>query len=124
MMAREGARAQAYDALPRGTGVSDPMAATDARMDEESRMLAELAAYRADVADARAVCSGIRAANPSHPLWGDVLELHYIERLGWTAIGRRLGYSDEGVRRAAYAALDWVDAVGIAAARDGVGRAW
>lgn len=123
MMAREGARAQAYDALPRGTGVSDPMAATDARIDAEESARTELAALEREVADARAVCRGIRSANPAHPLWGDAIELHYIELMGWAEIGRYLGCTGEAVRRAAYAALDWVDMVGIAAAREGCGQA-
>ena len=123
MAAREGARAQSYEAIGRGSGASDPMRAVDARMDAEMSARAELSRYEAGIADARAVCAGVRAANPSHPLWGDAIELHYIELMGWAEIGRYLGCTGEAVRRAAYAALDWVDMVGIAAAREGCGQA-
>lgn len=123
MRAREGVRGQTYEAIGRGTGASDPTRATDERIDAESRIRSELGALEREVEDARSVCRGIRAANPSHPLWGDAIELHYIELMGWAEIGRYLGCTGEAVRRAAYAALDWVDMVGIAAAREGVGGA-
>lgn len=123
MRARECVRGQTYDAIGRGTGASDPTRATDERIDAESRIRSELGALEREVEDARAVCRGIRAANPSHPLWGDAIELHYVELMGWAEIGRYLGCTGEAVRRAAYAALDWVDMVGIAAAREGCGQA-
>lgn len=123
MREREGARAQSYEAIGRGSGASDPMRAVDARIDAEARARSELAECERAVEDARAVCRGIRAANPSHPLWGDAIELHYIELMGWAEIGRYLGCTGEAVRRAAYAALDWIDMVGIAAAREGCGQA-
>lgn len=75
------------------------------------------------MADAREVCRGIRRANPRHPYWGDCIELHYVELMTWHQIGSALGVSGEHARRSAYAALDWVDMVGIAAAREGVGGA-
>lgn len=123
MREREGVRAQSYEAIGRGSGASDPMRAVDSRIDMEARARAELVACEAEVADARAVCAGVRAANPSHPLWGDAIELHYIELMGWAEIGRYLGCTGEAVRRSAYAALDWVEMVGIAAAREGCGQA-
>lgn len=123
MREREGLRAQGYDAIGRGSGVTDPMAATDTRIDAEADAVRELAALQAEVEDARAVCRGVRAANPSHPLWGDALELHYLELLSWDDAGRYCGVTGEGMRRAAYAALDWIDSVGIASARDGMGQA-
>lgn len=123
MRAREGVRGQTYEAVGRGSGYADPNAATDARMDAEETARTELAALEREVADARAVCRGIRAANPSHPLWGDAIELHYIELMTWHQIGSALGVSGEHARRSAYAGLDWVDMVGIAAAREGCGQA-
>lgn len=123
MREREGVRAQGYEAIGRGTAAADPMGAVAARMDAEDRARRELDALEREVAEARAVCAGVRAANPSHPLWGDSLELHYLEIMAWDEIGRYLGCTGESVRRAAYAALDWVDMVGIAAAREGLGQA-
>ena len=123
MREREGVRAQSYEAIGRGSGASDPMRAVDSRMDMEARARSELAACEAEVADARAVCAGVRAANPSNPLWGDSLELQYIEFMGWDEIGRYLGCTGGAVRKASYAALEWIDSVGIAAACEGCGQA-
>lgn len=123
MREREGVRAQTYEAIGRGSGASDPMRMTDSRMDAEREAKRELSQYEDAVEDARSVCSGVRAANPGHPLWGDSLELHYIELMGWDEIGRYLGLSGSGVRQACRAALDWVDSVGIASAREGCGQA-
>lgn len=123
MRAREGVRAQGYEAVGRSPGHGDPMRLTDSRIDAEASARSELAALEAEVESARAVCRGVRLANPSHPLWGDALELHYIELMTWDEAGRYVGATGEGMRRAAYAALDWVDSVGIARAREGMGQA-
>lgn len=123
MREREGARAQSYEAIGRGGGASDPMRATDARIDAEARARSELAECERAVEDARAVCAGVRAANPNHPAWGDVLELRYVELFEWDRIGRALDLTGSGVRQACRAALDWVDSVGLAAAREGCGQA-
>ena len=123
MREREGARAQSYEAIGRGTGASDPMRPVDARIDAEADALAELAQCEREVESARAVCRGVRAACPHNPVWGDVLELRYIELFEWDRIGRALGMTGSGARQACGAALDWVDAIGIAAARDGCGQA-
>ena len=123
MREREGVRAQGYEAVGRGTGHGDPMRATDARIDAEAAARDELAALEAEVESARELCRGVRIANPSHALWGDALELHYVELMTWDEAGRYVGATGEGMRRAAYAALDWIDAVGVARAREGMGQA-
>ena len=123
MREREGVRAQSYEAIGRGGGASDPMRAVDSRMDSERRALAELAECEAEVEDARAVCRGTSAANPHNPLWGDVLELRYLECFEWDRIGRALGVTGSGARQMCRAALEWIDSVGIAAAREGCGQA-
>ena len=123
MRAREGLRAQRYDAVGHSTGTSDPTRATDARIDAESRARGEIAALNAEVEDARQVCMGIRSANPHHPFWGDAVELHWLDLMDWRGVAQALDVSTETARRAAYSALDWVDMVGIAAAREGCGQA-
>lgn len=123
MRAREAVRAQRYDAVGRGGGDRDAMRATDARIDAESSAREEIAALSAEVEDARAVCAGIRAANPSHPLWADCVELHWLDLMDWRRAASSLGISEAYARRSAYAALDWIDSVGIAAAREGRGAA-
>lgn len=122
MRAREGARAQAYGPGG-GARADDGMAAVDARIDYEAAVAREIGGYRADVADARAVCAGVRAANPRHPLWGDALELRYLEDMPWDALAAALAVSTRTAQAEARSALDWVDLVGIAAARAGRGGA-
>lgn len=122
MRAREGLRAQRYEAAGRSAGRADPMRATDARIDAEAECLREIDRLREEVADARAVCRGYGEANP-HSIGGAALELHYIDGMTWREAAVPLGMSWETARRAAYAALDWIDMVGIAAAREGCGQA-
>lgn len=122
MREREGIRSRGFEAS-RGGGGADPMRLTDARMDAEAAARSELAALEAEVCEAREVCRGIRSANPRHPYWGDCIELHYLDHMTWHQIGSALGVSTSHARRSAYAALDWVDMVGIAAAREGAGGA-
>lgn len=122
MREREGVRAQGYEAVGRSV-ISDPMAPVRARMDAEAQVCEELAECERIVADARAVCRGVRAANRAHPVWGDALELRYLDLMEWDRIGRALGLSGSGVRQACRAALNWVDMVGVAAAREGRGLA-
>lgn len=122
MREREGIRSRIF-AGARGGGGADPMRLTDARMDAEAAARSELAALEAEVCEAREVCRGIRSANPRHPYWGDCIELHYLDHMTWHQIGSALGVSAEHARRSAYAGLDWVDMVGIAAAREGAGGA-
>lgn len=122
MRAREGVRAQRYDPVGGGGGGRDAMWATDARIDAEARMSAEIAELRAMVEGARAVCSGVRAANPCSR-WGDVLELRYCDDMDWRGLACSLGISERQAHADHDAALDWVELVGVAAAREGVGQA-
>lgn len=122
MRARESVRAQRYDHLGGGGGNGDAMLATDARMDAESAARAEIAQLTTEVDDARAVCAGVRAANPTQR-WGDVLEARYIECMDWRRVALAMDMSERQVHADHDAALDWVDLVGIAAAREGMGQA-
>ncbi len=123
MRAREAVRAQRYDVIGHGGGGShDAMLATDARMDAESAARAEIAQLTSEVEDARAVCAGVRAANPTQR-WGDVLEARYIECMDWRHVALLVDMSERQVHSDHDAALEWVDLVGIAAAREGMGQA-
>lgn len=124
MRSREGVRSQRYDAIGRSYGGGrDAMRMTDARIEAEARMASEMADLRAMVEDARAVCSGIRAANPKHAYWGDVLELRFCDCAQWYTVASSLGISESYAKLCCSSALDWVDLVGIAAAREGRGQA-
>lgn len=122
MRAREAVRAQRYDVIGKGGGgTHDAMAATDARIDAEAAARAEIAQLATEVEDARAVCAGVRAANPTQR-WGDVLECRYIECMDWRHVAQAMDMSERQAHTDLDAALDWVDLVGIAAARDGMGQ--
>lgn len=121
MRASEGLRAARFDGMPRASGASDPMDAVASRIDAETDARRDMAAYAKTLADARAVCRGVRAANPSMR-WGDVLEARFCDAMDWATVARVCYVSESRARADASAAMDWVDMVGIAAARDGLGR--
>ena len=123
MREREGLRAQRYDAVGRGSGPRDVMAATDARIDAEERSRAELGALYAEVSDAREVCRGLRAACPHRAEWGDVLEMRYCDALDWRNVADAMRASERQCRTWHDAALDFVDAHGLARVREGCGQA-
>ena len=120
MRSRCGVRAQRLDAMPRGSGASDPMDAVDERMDAEAAAAEEARRLLASVDDGRAVCRGVRLANPSMR-WGDVLEARYCDAMDWSDVARVSYVSESRARSDAAAALEWLDMVGIASARDGRG---
>lgn len=122
MRAREQVRAQRYDAVGKGAHGADFMRSTDDRIDYERRSGAELSELRDEVERGRELCAGVRSANPGKR-WGDVLELRYCEDRTLQEIAGTLGVSVRSVHSDMSSALDWVDMVGIATARAGVGRA-
>lgn len=123
MRSRESVRAQRYDVIGKGGGGNrDAMRAIDARMDAEASARAEIAQLASEVEDARAVCAGVRAANPTQR-WGDVLECRYLECMDWRHVALAMDMSERQAHADHDAALEWVDLVGIAAARDGMGQA-
>lgn len=122
MRAREQVRAQRYDAVGKGAHGTDFMRSTDDRIDYECRSGAELSELRDEVERGRELCAGVRSANPGKR-WGDVLELRYCEDRTLQEIAGTLGVSVRSVHSDMSSALDWVDMVGIATARAGVGRA-
>lgn len=123
MRSRESVRAQRYDVIGSGGGGNrDAMRAIDARMDAEASARAEIAQLASEVEDARAVCAGVRAANPTQR-WGDVLECRYLECMDWRHVAIAMDMSERQAHADLDAALEWVDLVGIAAARGGMGQA-
>lgn len=123
MREREGLRAQRYDLAGGGSGNHDAMRATDIRMDAEAAARQELEDLYAIIADGREICRGIRAANPTHRIWGDVLEFRYCDAMQWKQVGRALGICIRKAQIEHDNALDWVETVGIARARTGMGQA-
>lgn len=122
MRARESVRAQTYDAIGHGTGNRDAMRATDSRMDAEKSAASEIRDLSDQVKEGRELCRGIRAANITQR-WADALELHYIEDMTWHQTASALGVSERQAQVDVSCALDWVDSVGMARARTGLGQA-
>lgn len=123
MLNRETCKAQSYDSVRHGSGSTDARTLTDSRMDMEERFAREYSGMLAVVEDARAVCRGVRAANPHHSLWGDALELYYIEDMTIDTLACALYISRSQAYIELQRALEWVDSVGIARAKDGMGQA-
>lgn len=123
MVAREGVRAQRYDLAGKGAArnPNDPTP-TDTRIDYERRYGSEIAELRAQVEDAERVARGVNDANPA-TLPGDALILRYCCDMGWQSVALAMGVSPRTAQRLTDAALDWVDAVGVARAREGLGQA-
>lgn len=123
LKAREGVRAQRYDMIGHSATSSDAMRITNQRIDEESKMREELADLTREVDKAREVCAGIRQANPRNRVWGDVLELRYLEDKSIGQIANMLDTSRTTIYAFISCALDWLDSVGIARAIEGMGNA-
>lgn len=92
-----------------GDGPRDPRDVTAERMDAERRARRELAQLEAAVAEGRRRCAQVRARNPSHAQWGDVLELRYCGLLGVADIAARMCVGQTTVKRWLSVALDWCD---------------
>ena len=122
MREREGARSQSYGAVGGGRACGDGMRAVDARLDYEASVREEMDGFRAEVERGRRVCAGVRAANPGQR-WADALELRYVCCLGWRQVADAMDVSESQAKADVAAALDWVDSVGVAAARAGMGQA-
>ena len=120
LRAAEGPRGAGISTAGRSGAVADPMRATDARMDAEARILAEADRYRAEIAGGREVCAGLRALCP-HTRWGDVLEARYCDALPWDPVASLMGVTRKTCQVDARAACDWLDAHGIAVAREAAG---
>lgn len=120
MRSREGVRAQGYEAVGR-SGISDPMSATDARMDAEQGLDAEIAALEAEVDEAVAVCRRVRALDPTC-YGGSLLELHYFGLLSWREAARSVGVSETSARDEARRALSLIEDVGVCRVLHGWGQ--
>lgn len=130
MEAKEGVRAQGYEATGRSGGTSDAMSATDRRMEKEAVCGPLLEEDDAMVTFAESVIWG----NSGGDMRGGVLhvmgfeaarvmERHYVHRLPWPACAREMECSESQVRRIADGALEAIDSMGWARIVPGVGDA-
>ena len=106
----------------RAPGTSDPTASMAERaIDGAAAMAREMLQCQRCVSEALAVIDGVRAAFETP--WWRVLELYYIDRMGWAEVADEMGLSKRTCIRWRDAALQWVDFVGMAHAKRGEGRA-
>lgn len=84
-------------------------------------MVRELKSCEAAVGEALALVEGVRRTIETP--WWRVLELYYIDRLGWCDVAEEMGLSVRTCHRWRDAACDWLDFIGEANARSGRGRA-
>lgn len=122
MRSREGVKAQGYEAVGRSSGVSDPMAATDARIDAEQGLDEEIAQLQAEVDEAVTVCRRVRALDPTC-YGGSLLELHYFGLLSWRDAARSVGVSETAARDQARRAMSLIEDVGVYRVVNGWGQA-
>ena len=106
-------RAASYDPMPKGKGgVSDPMRATDERMDAEGDLLREIEALEDEVAEARLLCKRVRVIDPTC-YGGGLIDLHYFGFLSWKEAGAYLGISETLARQEANRAFKLIEDLGV-----------
>lgn len=126
MESREGVKPQSYE--PRVTGgKSDPMSATDARLDREREWQARIEGAYSLIDEACAVIYGTDGRGGVASLMGaptaDAMWWRYCDAASWEKVARATCYSKPHAQRLVYAALDMVDALGFEAVKAGEGGA-
>ena len=129
--AREGVRAQGYEAQGRSGHTSDRTAATDARIDHEERMRERIEADYALIDLACRVLYGEESGKGGvDRLMGsavaDCISFRYVDSRPWPEVAALMGYSRWSVnslRDLCQQGFDAVDALGWEHVIDGVGDA-
>lgn len=102
----------------RSAPVSDPVAgAALGHLRAVERAREGLRAASAMVEEGEAVIAGVSSWLGAD--YGAVLELRYVDRLAWAAVGAECGLSESTCLRHRAVALDYVDAVGTQRAKQG-----
>ena len=133
MEAREGVRAQGYEALGRSPRAADRTAATDDRIDYEDAHAALLEEDSAMIALAESLIWGGDGGDMSGGVArlvgyavAKAMELRYVHDLPLASIARKMGYSPKSggtVTRLCRTGLELVDSLGLAAVARGRGDA-
>lgn len=113
-----GVRAQTYEPKTRSGYFRDATSRIDRNIDARERVERSIDGALETIGDAEEVCDGIAEANPHNRVWSESVYLYYVSGLSWDQVGERMGYSKRQCQRFAAAAMDWVDGVGIARARE------
>lgn len=131
MEAREGVRAQGYEAQGRSGHMSDRTAATDARIDHEARMAERIEEDYALLDLACRVLYGEESGKGGvDRLMGsavaDCISFRYVDARPWPEVAALLGYSRwsrRSLRDLCQQGFDAIDALGWERAIEGIGDA-
>lgn len=128
LQSKEGVRAQGYGPSGRG-GVSDPMRATDVRVDYEERVRSRREENYALIDLACAVIYGSDQSGSGGvdamlgPRYADTLWWRYCAAATWAEVAEGTGMSERWCRDAERVAFDEIDAYGILRMAEGNGLA-
>ena len=109
--------------LPHAHGISDKMAAVDALIDSEKDAHDRKIAALDDLARAREVFDGLRSVGWMEAEAANVLESVHVNLMPKTDIAEAVHESYSTIRRRYDYGVEWLDAHGIAHAREGIGSA-
>ena len=128
MEAREGVRAQGYEAQGRSGHASDRTAATDARIDHETRMAERIDEDYALIDLACKVLYGEESGKGGvDRLMGsavaDCISFRYVDARPWPEVAALTGYSERQCQRLCAVGMDACDFFGWTNLVDGVGNA-
>lgn len=131
MEAREGVRAQGYEATGRSGSGSDRTAATDARIDYEGRMRDRIEADYALIDMACALLYGRESGKGGvDRLMGsavaDCISFRYVDARPWSEVAALMGYSRwsrRSLRDMCQQGFDAIDALGWERVIEGLGEA-
>lgn len=123
---REGVHGAGFEAI-RSSGISDPMAATDARMDHEARIRMSMEDCERTIDYACAVLYGKDYRGRTGGLYvlaehelADVLCLYYCQAMSWSEVSDIIGYARTPTIERAKRALRLVDEYGFEACIAGI----
>lgn len=130
MESMEGARGANVTGVGHASGIADPYAPTDARMDYERRIQATIEEDEALVDYACSVLYGTDQMGRTGGLYtlaprvcADVICLHYCMGIKWEVVAGMVGYSTRYAKDRARMGFEIVDAYGINATIEGKGGA-
>lgn len=130
MESMEGARGANVTGVGHASGIADPYAPTDARMDYERRIQATIEEDEALVDYACSVLYGTDQTGRTGGLYtlaprvcADVICLHWCMGASWEETARMVGYSTRYAQDRARMGFEIVDAYGIEATIEGKGGA-
>lgn len=127
--AREGLHGAGFEAI-RSSGISDPMRATDDRIDHEARIRRSMEDCERQLDYACAILYGEDYSGRTGGLYvladhelADILCFYYCQALTWDEVSDMVGYARTPCISKAHQALDLIDAYGFERCIQGLGMA-